>query len=117
MEAERRSYLRFETVLPVVVETPGHGAHRYVARNVSCGGLCLETQEPLPLGTSLRVWFVAPDGTRIGASGLVRNHYVFNYTNGQRPRQCRGMGVRFTAFHDSGERALRSVIRRMLAVH
>jgi hypothetical protein len=117
MEADRRSYLRFETVLPVLIETPGQETQRYVARNVSCGGLCLETREPLPLGTPIRVWFVAPDGTRIGASGLVRNHYVFNYRTGDRTRQCRGMGVRFTAFHDSGERALRSVIERMLAAH
>ena len=111
--SERRSYLRFRTVLPVLVDSPVHGTRRCIARNVSSGGLCVEMDDPFPLNSEVRVWFVAPDGTRITATGMVRNHYFFNYCTGDRHRQLRGMGVRFVDFRDTGEHALKSVLSRM----
>lgn len=112
--AERRSYLRFETVLPVLIESHQYGSLRCIARNVSTGGLCLEMDEPFPLGSAVRVWFTAPDGTQISATGQVKHHYVFNYCSGpERYRQLRGMGVRFTEFETTSEHALNNVLDRL----
>ena len=116
MSSDRRSWLRFQTVLPVVIESTDHGAQRCVARNVSCGGLCVELAEPLPLGSEVIVWFMTPDGARIGASGVVKNHYVFNYWTDRIPRQLRGMGVRFLSFDGVGEQRLASSLDRLTAV-
>ena len=115
--SERRSWLRFRTALPVLIESQLHGAMRCVARNVSKGGLCVELHEPLPLGTAISVWFIAPDGTRIGAAGVVKNHYIFNYFCDQKQRQVRGMGVRFTGFEPDSEGKLRDSLGRLRTLH
>ncbi|MCB9558687.1 MAG: PilZ domain-containing protein [Deltaproteobacteria bacterium] len=114
---DRRSWLRFRTILPVLLESPLYGQQRCIARNVSGGGICIELADPLPLGTELRVRFTAPNGTEIVAIGCVRNHYVFNYATRQRYRQLRGIGIRFTAFDGAAETRLRRVLDRMQVAH
>ncbi|MCA9670885.1 MAG: PilZ domain-containing protein [Myxococcales bacterium] len=113
--AERRSFLRFETVLPVLIEVHGHGTQRCIARNVSCGGLCVELREPPAIGTHVRVWFVTPGGARIAAWGIVKNHYVFNYYADKRPRQVRGAGIRFAAFEDGDRELLEATLEKIEA--
>jgi hypothetical protein len=108
---EKRAALRLDKVFHVLVESPHFGFMNCVARNISCGGLFLETRAPLPLGSPLRVYFAFPDGAvGISALGEVKNHYFLNYATGEGPATITGMGVRFTQFDSDGaDRLERSV--------
>ena len=78
--SEKRQHLRFDKVFPVRVESILFGDTHCVARNVSAGGIFLETADPLPLGARVRVCFLTPDeAAEIVAVGEVKNHYFVNY--------------------------------------
>jgi len=113
--SDRRDWTRFDKVFPVLVESPLFGFMNCVARNISPGGIFLETREPLPLGTPLRVYFALPhESGGIAASGEVKNHYYLNYGSAGGTSSVTGMGVRFTAFDDNGEKALHQTLRQQL---
>lgn len=113
MITDRRLSLRFETFCLVKVQSNEHGVAHCVARNVSEGGIFLETRNTLPLGTAMRIWFYAPDGTpRISALGEVKRHYCFHYMENEQPRALTGMGVRFLRFEDRSEEYVATVLRR-----
>lgn len=96
---DRRNWTRLDKVFPVLVESHIFGFMNCVARNISPGGIFLETRDPLPLGTTLRVYFSLPHGkTGISAAGEVKNHYYFNFGTESGPSSVTGMGVRFTEF-------------------
>ncbi|MBK6848661.1 MAG: PilZ domain-containing protein [Proteobacteria bacterium] len=98
---DRRHSLRMDAFALVRVETEEHGAGHFVARNVSEDGIFLETRDPLPLGSALRIWFTSPDSrTRVCARGEVKNHYHLHFGQQRQPRALTGMGVRFTGFED-----------------
>jgi hypothetical protein len=112
---DRRSWTRLDKVFPVLVESNIFGFMNCVARNISPGGIFLETREPLPLGTPLRIYFSLPYGTGgIAATGEVKNHYYLNFGTDKGPCSVTGMGVRFTSFEDNGEHRLGSVLRQSL---
>jgi len=111
-EAEKRNWLRLDKVFPVLIESPHFGFMNCIARNISCGGLFLETRSPLPLGSPIRVYFAPPGGEAgICALGEVKNHYFLNYATGAGPAAVTGMGVRFTQFDNDGEFRLRDSIQ------
>ena len=60
MFRDRRSTHRLRLAFTVLVEGP-YGLRRCVARDVSAQGLFVETHEPHPVGTELRVTFGLPD--------------------------------------------------------
>src|ERR1700754_1767675 len=98
---EKRQHLRFDKVFPVRVESILFGDLPCVARNVSAGGMFVETPEPLPLGAQVRVCFLNPDeSAEIVALGEVKNHYFVNYSQNGISRAVSGMAVRFTAFEN-----------------
>ncbi len=112
---DRRNWTRMDKLFPVLVESPLFGFKNCIARNVSSGGIFLETQEPLPLGSPLRVYFSLPESEDgIAASGLVKNHYFLNYSADNQPRNVTGMGVRFTEFDDNGDQRLQTTLKRTL---
>jgi hypothetical protein len=118
VKIERRDWLRLDKVFAVLVESPLHGFMNCIARNISCGGLFLETRTPLPLGSPLRVYFAEPDGGMgISALGQVKNHYFLNFTSADGPIAVTGMGVRFTGFDGDGQERLGSSIRRAQNLH
>lgn len=86
---------------PVEVTHPVFGRMTLVARNLSAGGLFIETIEPLPLGTVLMVHFGEPEHQVI-ARAEVRNHYFLNYADHSGPRALAGMGLRFLGFEPGG---------------
>ncbi len=96
----KRQALRFEKVFPVIVSSETFGDLNATARNISAGGILLEVQEPLPLGTEVRIHFWMPDSqARIVARGEVKNHYFLNFSDGAGgQRSLTGMAVRFSAF-------------------
>ena len=107
----KRQSLRFDTVFPVLISSDQFGECNAMARNVSAGGILLEIQEPLPLGTRVRVHFCmqlqhngADGGPTIVARGEVKNHYFLNFSDDSGPRSMTGMAVRFTEFETSDSR-------------
>jgi len=111
---EKRNWLRLDKVFPVLVESPHLGYMNCIARNISCGGLFLETRAPLPLGSPLRIYFALPEN-QLGFSvaGEVKNHYFLHYGKEGGTAGLTGMGVRFLVFDEDGEHRLRDSIRNV----
>jgi hypothetical protein len=115
---DQRLSMRFEKVIPVGVESEDFGEVGAVARNISAGGMLIETPAPLPLGSEVRVHFQIPDSqASIVARAEVKNHYAFNYCDGGEPRHARGMGVRFLEFVEDGGEVLRLSLTRFRTLH
>jgi hypothetical protein len=115
---EKREHLRFDKVFPVRVESILFGELGCVARNVSAGGIFLETPEPLPLGARVRVCFLNPEeNAEIVALGEVKNHYFVNYCDKGVTRSVSGMAVRFTAFEKESDDVLRDCLDRLRVLH
>jgi len=91
------------TLFPVMVETAMQGFINCVARNISGGGMFLESRELLPLGSTISIYFSLPrGGAGITAQGRVKNHYYLNYQTEDGLQAVTGMGVKFTQFEDDG---------------
>lgn len=103
---ERRRESRFDKVFPVyLVSSDGIG--RGIARNISSGGMYIETREPLPLGGEVSIRFVDDDaGVEISATSEVRHHLRLEFSRGGGASTLRGMGVRFIEFLPIGEPSL-----------
>lgn len=115
---DKRNDLRFDKVFPVRVESILFGDFACVARNISAGGMFIETREPLPLGARVRVRFLNPDeSAEIVAVGEVKNHYFVNYNDQGVSRSTTGMAVRFVSFEDEGQRVLADCLTRMRVLH
>jgi hypothetical protein len=104
---DKRGASRFDKVFPVWVSSRSFGGCPGIARNISTGGMFLETREPLPLGSEVSVHFAMP-GTpgELVAHGQVRRHYFLQFNAEDGPRALTGMGVRFTRFADDGAERL-----------
>jgi hypothetical protein len=106
--SERRASPRLDKVFPVFVEGARGGA-RGVARNISEGGMFLETPDPEPIGSQVRITFPS-HGAEMTAVAEVRYvcHLVGRVLSGASsagtPRHAavRGMGVRFLYFDPAG---------------
>jgi hypothetical protein len=118
LAAEKREHLRFDKVFPVRVESILFGEAACVARNVSAGGIFLETRDPLPLGSRIRVCFLTPDETaEIVAFGEVKNHYFLNFHQGGVQKAVSGMAVRFLGFEEEGQHVLNDCLDRFRILH
>lgn len=116
--SDKRQHLRFDKVFPVRVESILFGEIACVARNVSAGGIFLETCEPLPLGARVRVCFLNPEeSAEIVALGEVKNHYFVNYVQNGTARSVAGMAVRFVGFEEEGQSVLRDCLDRLRVLH
>lgn len=94
----RRSDARFSLASVVLVEGPG-GTFYSVARNISAGGIFLETEQALPLGSVVRMTFEAPGGgANFVATGEVKHSVRFAFHAEQEQRSLRGVGIRFINF-------------------
>ena len=103
VEVERRTAARLDKVFPVFIEGDRGGALG-VARNISEGGMFVETRNPEPIGAQIRVTFPsgAGDMTAIAEVRYVC-HLLGQLADGV-PRRAavRGMGVRFLYFEAAG---------------
>ncbi|MSP16717.1 MAG: PilZ domain-containing protein [Myxococcales bacterium] len=106
----RRS-MRFEKVFRVLVEAEDMGPVSAVARNLSSGGILIETPVAFALGSIVRIHFEFPDTSgSIAVRAEVKNHYAWNYNEDGEPKCARGIGLRFHEFLDDGaERLIRSL--------
>jgi len=78
-----------------------------VGRNITETGLFVETREPLPLGTRVRVTFTAPSGgsTEMTLEAEVRYQCFINFGKGEGTRAgLRGVGLKFVAPKLASER-------------
>jgi len=93
---ERRNSIRFDKAIPVYL-AGDEGMTRGIARNISDGGMFIETREPYRLGARVKVTFVSPDTTtEITMVGEVRYQCFLSYgSSGEGENQLRGMGLRF----------------------
>lgn len=115
---EKRAHLRFDKVFPVRLESILFGETRCVARNVSAGGIFLETADPLPLGARVRVCFLTPDeSAEIVAVGEVKNHYFVNFVQAGVTKSVSGMAVRFLSFENQSREVLRDCLNRFRVLH
>jgi len=78
-------------------------------RNLSLGGIFIETSKPLPMNTKLRVEFRLPEmSAAISADGIV----VHTFRLGQvKNPTVSGMGIRFSELEPSSKQMLESYLR------
>ena len=115
---DQRAHLRFDKMFTVRVESLLFGETYCIARNVSAGGIFLELPDPLPLGASVRVCFLAPDGNgEVVATGEVKNHYFINFTQAGASKAVSGMAVRFTSFENESHHVLADCLNKMRVLH
>lgn len=103
--AEKRIHLRFDKLFAVVLGSELYGETVAVARNISAGGMLVQTADILPLGSVVTVHFQIGDSEdEIVGRAEVKHHLCLNFgspTSGDEPRAARGMGLRFIDFDDN----------------
>lgn len=115
---DRRYTHRFDKVFQVEISSAVYGSYMCVARNISSGGIFLETFDPLPLGSEVRVHFEIPDSNgEVVAVGEVKNHYYLNYHQDGVPKSLMGMGVRFREFEEDGAETLERGLMGFRTLH
>lgn len=101
---DRRAGRRLDKVFPVWLEGD-RGGSMGIARNISEGGMFIETHDPLPLGSQVRVAFPAEAGEMIAVAEVRYVCHLLGRLADGAPTHAavRGMGVRFLYFEAAGE--------------
>jgi len=104
--AERREGARLDKVFRVYLEGQ-HGCGLGIARNISAGGLFVETRAPQPIGTQVRITFPSESGNMLAVAEV---RYVCHLlargpSRAAGPLAMRGMGLRFLYFEAGQEAA------------
>ncbi len=102
-EVERRTAARLDKVFPVFIEGDGGGAMG-VARNISEGGMFVETRTPEPIGAQVRITFPSGAGEMTAVAEVRYVCHLMGQVSGAAPRRAavRGMGLRFLYFEPQG---------------
>jgi Tfp pilus assembly protein PilZ len=87
---------KFDKAFPVFLEGD-RGVAAGVGRNITDTGMFVETREPFPLGTRVRVTFTSPHGgAEMTLEGEVRYQCFINFARPDATRSgMRGVGLRF----------------------
>jgi hypothetical protein len=87
---------RFDKAFPVYLEGE-RGVAAGIGRNITQSGMFVETREPYPLGSRVRVTFTSPGrGPEMVLEGEVRYQCFINYARADRARAgMRAIGLRF----------------------
>ncbi len=94
MKTDRRQGTRLRLAFTVLIDGP-FGLRRCVGRDLSSGGLFVETPDPYASGTIVRVIFSVPDGTsEMTARCEVRHTLQVKGAEGT----VRGVGLSFLGF-------------------
>jgi hypothetical protein len=96
---EKRSKERFNMVFSVYI-TGAWGSAFGIARNISQGGIFIESPDPYPLSSRMQITFYLPDGgTEMTAVGEVVHICFLDRTAAGGLRDVMvGMGIRFVGF-------------------
>ncbi len=93
----RRQGQRLDKVFSVFLEGPGGGVFG-IARNISEGGMLIETLDPYPIGCRLTVTFSLP-GSDVEMTAVAEvAHVCFFGPSASRERPFNGIGIRFIEF-------------------
>lgn len=89
---------RFDKAFQVFLEGD-RGIAAGVGRNITDSGMFIETREPFPLGTRVKVTFPSPGGgAEMTLEGEVRYQCFINFARADATRAgMRGIGLRFVA--------------------
>lgn len=112
-EPEQRDASRMELEVPIGLE----GDNRFftgTTDDLSRGGLFVATDDPLQVGTELRLSFVLPDGYRVSARAAVAWVRVPRYRPHELPA---GMGIQFEGLGPEDERAIAHYLEERPAFH
>jgi hypothetical protein len=106
VEPERRETARLDKVFQVFFEGergPGLG----IARNISRGGMFVETRAPQPIGSQVRITFPAESGNMNAVAEVRFVCHLLGIGRGAlpAPQAVRGMGLRFLYFETGDELA------------
>jgi PilZ domain-containing protein len=96
-EPERRPPAgRLDKAFPVFLEGE-RGVAAGIGRNISDSGMFVETREPFPLGSRVKVTFTSPSGgAEMVLEGEVRYQCFINFTRADAVRAgMRGIGLKF----------------------
>lgn len=101
-DVERRTAARLDKVFPVFIEGERGGALG-VARNISEGGMFVETRNPEPIGAQIRITFPSRAGEMTAVAEVRYVCHLLGLADGASRRAAvRGMGVRFLYFDAAG---------------
>lgn len=96
---EQRNSERTNRAFAVSVTSERHGQLYAIARNVSFGGMLVETNDLIPLGTPVHVAFMIPQAhSQIVMKGEVRHRFSLNFSTDGRAQKMMAMGIRFVEF-------------------
>jgi hypothetical protein len=95
----KKSVHQFDKAFPVFI-TSARGLANGVGRNISAEGMFIETRDPCPIGSEIRITFSAPElATEFTAVAEVRFQAFLNFAGGAGDQEgLRGVGVRFVRF-------------------
>jgi len=101
---ERREGTRLDKVFRVYLEGE-HGCGLGIARNISQGGLFVETRAPQPIGTQVRITFPSESGNMLAVAEVRYVCHLMGRGHGGAPGPLamRGMGLRFLYFEGGPE--------------
>jgi hypothetical protein len=96
---ERREGTRLDKVFRVYLEGD-HGCGLGIARNISQGGLFVETRAPQPIGSQVRITFPSESGNMLAVAEVryVCHLLARGSSSAPGPLTMRGMGLRFLYF-------------------
>jgi hypothetical protein len=95
---------RFDKAFPVWLEGDC-GVASGIARNITEAGMFVETREPFPLSSRVRVTFTGPSGAELTLEAEVRYQCFINFAKPDATRAgMRGIGLRFVAPVESANR-------------
>jgi hypothetical protein len=106
-EAERRDAARLDKVFKVYLEGE-RGPAMGIARNISPGGIFVETRSPEKIGSQVRITFPSESGNMHALAEVRYVCHLLGRGPGSfpGPKAVRGMGLRFLYFEPGEERAL-----------
>src|SRR5882724_260785 len=89
---------RFDKAFPVFLEGD-RGVASGIGRNITNSGMFIETREPFPLGTRVKITFCSPHGgAEITLEGEVRYQCYINFARADSSRAgMRGIGLKFVS--------------------
>ena len=107
---DKRKYPRVGLSVKVTNLSSGSFAY-FLATNISAGGLFLKSDEPLPVGTPIKLQLSLPDTE----SQIVVEAEVVRVQTKPPDGSCpSGMGLKFTKLDNQGRKAIKSFVQKTL---
>ena len=107
---ERRKHPRVPVRIRIQYRVADQFFTDYI-QNLSLGGIFVETTDPLPVHTALKVQFSLPSLEKpIVADGVVVHRVEIS---GGKSRAASGMGIRFSQLDEGSKRTLEAYIQKL----